>query len=69
MLSACPVGITGSVAVRDAWLGDRQVWVQGQGWLDHLCPDIAAYALSLRLNLEAGTAGSTMSCLNCGRWL
>jgi len=44
MLSACPVGITGSVAVRDAWLGDRQVWVQGQGWLDHLCQVIAAYA-------------------------
>ena len=40
--------------------GDRWVWVQGPGWLDHLCQVIAAYAL--RLN---GTEGSMVSSLNC----
>jgi len=47
--------------------GDRQVWVRGPGWLDHLCRVIAAYAL--RLNSQAGTEGSTVSSLNCDRWL
>jgi len=36
-------------------------------WPDHLCQVIAAYGL--RLNSLAGTEGSTVSSLNCGRWL
>jgi len=35
--------------------------------LDHLCHVLAAYAL--RLNSRAGTEGSTLSSLNCDRWL
>ena len=47
--------------------GDRRVWVQGSGWLDHLCQVMVAYAL--RLNSRGGTEGSAMSSLNCDRWL
>jgi len=61
---ACPGGAIGSVASLPGY-GDRRVWVRGPGWPDHLC--IAAYAL--RLNSRAGTAGSTVSSLNCDRWL
>jgi len=50
-----------------AGYGDRRVWVQGQGWRDHLCQVIEAYAL--RLNSRAGTEGSTASSLNCDTWL
>jgi len=46
---------------------DRRFWVRGPGWRDHLCQIIAAYAL--RLNSPAGTEDSTMSSLNCDRWL
>ena len=35
--------------------------------LDHLCYGLAANAL--RLNSRAGTEGSTLSSLNCDRWL
>ena len=41
--------------------------VQGPGWPDHLCWVIAAYAL--RFNSRADTEGSTVSSLNCDRWL
>ena len=46
---------------------DRRVWVQGPGWPDHLYQTVVAYAL--RLNSRAGTEGSTVSSLNCDRWL
>jgi len=48
---------------------DRRDWVQGPGWPNHLCQDIAVYALRLNSQARAGTEGSTLSSLNCDRWL
>ena len=64
---ACLGGAVGSITVHAAWLW----WSASLGSRPRLAGSlfqvIAAYAL--RLNSQAGTEGSTVSFLICGRWL
>jgi len=66
-LKPAPVALLVALGYVIPGYSDRRGRVQGPVWPDHLCEVIVAYAL--RLNSRAGTQGSTVSSLNCDRWL